>query len=174
LLYHFQLELSDVDRGIYETLDFRAIQHPSEAPPYLLSRALAYALSYQENIEFSPVGLGDPDTPALWAKDHFGNIDLWIEIGNPSAKKLHKATKTAKNVVVYTYKNAHLLVKEISENNVHRAKEIQIFAFDANFLKNLEEHLKKNCRWSILIQQGQLDVGVGEKSISTDVQKVPV
>ena len=120
MLYQFQFELSDVDRGIYETIDFRIVQHPSETGIYLLTRALAFAHSYQENLKFSSAGLGDPDSPALQASSLTGNIDLWIEIGNPSARKLHKATKVAKQASVYTYKNVEHLLKEISENDKNR------------------------------------------------------
>lgn len=172
MLYHFQFDLSDIDRGIYETLDFRIVQHPSETGHYLLTRAFAYALSYQENLQFSPSGLGDPDTPALQAGGALGSIDMWIEIGNPSTRKLHKATKLAKNVIVYTYKNAEILAKEILENKVHRADEIQIYSFDLKFLQNLELVLKKNNRWSLLFQQGQLDVDTGSGASSTEVRKI--
>ena len=37
-VYHFQIELSDVDRGVYEALDLRVARHPSESTPYLLTR----------------------------------------------------------------------------------------------------------------------------------------
>lgn len=86
MLYRFQIELSDIDRGVYETLDFRAALHPSEAAPYLLSRVLAYVLTYQEGLEFSPGGLADPEAPALRLLGNHNAIDLWIEIGNPSAR----------------------------------------------------------------------------------------
>lgn len=46
-----------------------------------------------------------------------GAIDLWIEIGNPSSKKLHKATKTANRVIIYTYKSADVL-KKISQQKL--------------------------------------------------------
>ena len=172
MLYQFKVELSDVDRGIYETLDFRIVQHPSEAAPYLLTRALAYALSYQANLEFSPAGLGDPETPALWAKSNIGNLDLWIEVGSPSARKLHKATKAADQVLIYTYKNPDLLVADILENKVHRAREVQIFALDPKFLALLERELKKSNRWSLLLQNGQIDLGTGTESYVSDVRRI--
>jgi uncharacterized protein YaeQ len=172
MLYRFRIELSDIDRGVYETLDFRIAQHPSETGPYLLTRVLAYALSYQEGLEFSGAGLSDPDAPALQKLTAQGSIELWIEIGNPSARKLHKASKAARQVIVYTYKNADLLVEEMRINEVHRAAEIQIFAFDAKFLQLLEAQLGKNNSWSILVQQGQLDVNVGTTSLITEVRRV--
>jgi uncharacterized protein YaeQ len=172
VLYRFFVELSDVDRGIYESLDFRLSQHPSETAPYLLSRALAYALSYQQGLEFSPAGLSDPDSPALLARGDHGNVDLWIEIGNPSARKLHKATKVAKQVKVYTYKNPDVLVAEIKSQQVHRADEIQIFSLNEKYLSSLEPLLEKNNRWTLLYQQGQIDIGVGSQVLTGQVQEV--
>ncbi len=171
LLYRFQIELSDVDRGIYKSLDFRISQHPSETLTYLLTRVLAYSLSFQDSLEFSASGLSDPDTPAMQVKGPHENIELWVEIGNPSAKKLHKACKVAKVVVVYTYKSVQVLIEDIQKNNVHRAKEIQIFYIDPKFLSLLENKIQKNNRWSILYQDGHLDVSVDSSLSSTDINK---
>jgi uncharacterized protein YaeQ len=172
MLYRFQIELSDIDRGVYESLDFRIAQHPSETAPYLLSRVLAYVLSYQAGLEFTPGGLADPEAPALRVPGGLNTIDLWIEIGNPSARKLHKASKTAKRVVVYTYKNAEIILQEMKSENVHRAGEIQINAFDSKFLTSLETILEKNNKWSVLIQQGQVDVEAGGQTSSTEIRRL--
>lgn len=171
MLYHFEFELSDIDRGLYESLNFRIAQHPSETAPYLLTRALAYALSYQNDLEFSLGGLSDPDSPALQTTGSQGSIGLWIEIGNPSARKLHKASKAAKQVIIYTYKNTEPLLNEMKVSNIHRANEIQIYAFESGFLQILESQLEKNNRWSLLIQQGHLDVGFGNQSTSTEIRQ---
>jgi uncharacterized protein YaeQ len=171
MLFRFQIELSDIDRGIYKTLDFRIAQHPSETLPYLLSRVLAYTLSYQEHLEFSPGGLNDPEGPALLSLGLHGTTDLWIEIGNPSARKLHKASKAAQQVIIYTYKNAENLINELRTHEIHRANNILIFAFDSKFLQSLESELIKSNCWSILHQQGHLDINTSQKSISTDLQQ---
>lgn len=171
MLYRFQIELSDVDRGIYKTLDFRIAQHPSETLTYLLTRVLAFTLSYQDTLEFSASGLSDPEGPALQIKGSQENIDLWIEIGNPSAKKLHKASKIAKVVGVYTYKSAQVLMDDIQKNSVHRANEIQIFFIDPKFLLVLENLVQKNNRWSILHQDGQVDVTMDSGSANTQIKK---
>lgn len=170
MLYRFQFEFSDIDHGIYETLDIRVAKHPSEIVPYLLTRALAYALSYKENLEFTAGGLSDPDEPALKLLSPTGNIELWIEIGNPSARKLHKASKTANQVVVYTYKNVGPLIEEIKNNKVHRANEIQIYAFDYKFLQDLEAHLQTNNSWNLLLQEKQLTVSIKDQSFQTPIQ----
>lgn len=174
MLYKFSIELSDVDRAVYETLDFRIAQHPSEIVMYLLCRVLAYALSYEEDLEFSGTGLSDPEAAALKVVSANGTVLLWIEIGNPSAKKLHKATKLAKKVVVYTYKSADVLIADIKNNDVHRAEDIEIYQVDSKFLQSLEKVLDKNNKWSVLHQQGQLDINIGSESFITEIKKVSV
>jgi len=171
MLYKFQIDLSDIDRGVYETLEFRTAQHPSENAAYLITRALAYALEYKEGLIFSPGGLADPEAPALQMTGAFGAIDLWIEIGNPTARKLHKGSKASKQVIVYTYKNPTLLIEAMRAGEVHRAEHIQVRAFDSAFIEQMETLLEKNNRWSVLYQQGTLNVESARGSASTEVKE---
>lgn len=172
MLYHFEIALSDVDRGIYQSLDFRVSQHRSENGLYLLTRTLAYCLSYQENLEFTPGGLHDPDAPALQARSAMGGFDLLIEIGNPTPKRLHKTSKASDKVTVYTYKNPELIVKEVANENVHQAEKISIHAFEQKFLETLERALKKNNKWSLLHQEGNLDLGTDGLTYSTHMRQM--
>lgn len=169
MLHRFQIELSDIDRGVYESLDFRVAQHPSETYPYLLTRVLAYCLTYQDGLEFTPGGLSDPEAPALRKLGTQNSIDLWIEIGNTSARKLHKAAKAAKEVLVFTYKNPQALISEIRTSEVHRSNEIHIFSVAPAFLESLSVRVEKNNRWSLLVQQGQCDVTIGTETIAGEV-----
>lgn len=171
-LFRFQLNFSDIDRGIYKTLDLRLAMHPSESGAYLMTRLLAYVLNEREFLEFSGEGLGDPDTPAICAKTTGGDILLWIEIGNPSARKLHKATKAARQVMVYTYKDPLALLKEIRENKVFHAEQIEIFAFPAPFLEALAQRLDRKNTWDILVQDGSLTVNIGEYSEVSEIRQV--
>lgn len=171
MLYQFHLALSDLDRGVYEDLSFRTALHPSENAAYLLSRALAYALSFEPNLQFSSGGLADPDAPALQAPGAHGSIDLWIDIGNPSARRLHKASKAADRVQVYTYKNPLALVEQIRAGDVHEFEKIQIYSFRSDFIADMEGVLEKNNRWSVLRQDARLDIDAGGgRLISTEIE----
>src|SRR5215510_2658711 len=101
-VYHLQIELSDVDRGVYESLDLRLARHPSESMRYLLTRTLAYCLSYEEGILFSKEGIASTEEPPIAVRDPTGLLLAWIEIGSPSAERLHKATKAAKRVALFS------------------------------------------------------------------------
>ncbi|HLS85346.1 MAG TPA: YaeQ family protein, partial [Burkholderiales bacterium] len=71
-LHQFTVALSDVDRGVYETLAIKAARHPSESAEYLWTRVLAYCLEYADGIAFSRGGLSDPDEPAVLVRDLTG------------------------------------------------------------------------------------------------------
>jgi uncharacterized protein YaeQ len=101
-----------------------------------------------------------------------GGFDLLIEIGNPTPKRLHKTSKASKQVVVYTYKNPDLIVKQVESENVHRAEKILIYAFEQKFLESVEAVLKKNNRWSLLHQEGHLDLAADGLTFSTRMRQL--
>lgn len=167
-LYRFRIDLSDVDRGVYESLDFRAAMHPSETPDFLLTRVLAYALNFQEGIEFAPGGLSDTDGPAIRALNLTGGLKLWIEVGNPSARKLHKGSKAAPEVKVYTYKDPTPLMRELSAADIHRSGQIAIFSVAPKFLNELILCLERDNSWSLIQTEGSVTLSVGAATLQTE------
>ena len=103
-IYTFDIELADSDRAVYQSLNLRVAQHPSETPDYLLTRVLAYCLEFAEGIAFSK-GLSDPDEPAISVRDLTGALQVWVDIGLPEPERLHRASKAAPRVAVYTHKD---------------------------------------------------------------------
>ena len=168
-LYKFQIELADIHRAVYRTLEFRTGRHPSESMPYFLTRVLAYVLNYEEDLSFAPTGLHDPDAAAIGVPDHSGGFRTLIEIGNPSARKLHKATKAAQTVKVYTYKSPKSLLEEIVSEKVHRGSEVEIFSLSPSFLAELELLLKTNNRWDIVYNEETVSVQVGEIGVTGEL-----
>lgn len=172
LLYRFRIDLSDVDRGVYEQLDFRVSLHPSESVGYMLTRVLAYALNYEDGIQFSAMGLGDPDGPAILIPGNNGNVDLWIEIGNPSAKKLHRASKAVNRLKVYTHKNPRGIFEEAESREIHRAAEIEIYAFPQAFLERLGTDLPRDVRWQVLHHERLLTVSGADKNEQVELTRL--
>ncbi len=144
-------------------------QHPSESTTYLLTRLLAYVLNYEADLAFAPSGLHDPDAAAISIPEANGGIKTLIEIGSPSARKLHKATKTARSVKIYTYKNPQTLIAEIKAEKVHRANEIEVYSFSTSFLSELEPLIKRDNRWGFLFNDGTITIQVGEASVSGEL-----
>lgn len=175
-LFRFRIEFADIDRGVYESLDFRVAQHPSENLPYLLTRVLAFALNAGQNLAFSAGGLSDPDAPCMSAPSDRGGTALWIEVGNPSARKLHKASKASQKVKVYTYKNADTLMRDLEAEGVHNLPGIDLFQFSSDFLTGLSNVLQKDNRWSLTSHDGGLNVTCssqeGDVTISGELRRI--
>jgi uncharacterized protein YaeQ len=167
-VYHLQIDLSDVDRGVYTPLDLRVARHPSETMRYLLTRVIAYCLCYEEGIAFTK-GLSDAEDPALWIKDLQGNLRAWIEIGTPSAERLHKASKASQRVVVFTHNDPDLLKKAARTKAIHKAESIEVFALDGNFLDSLDATMDRNAQWTLVHSEGILYVTCGETNLTTPV-----
>ena len=158
-VYNFDIQLSDVDRGVYETLSLRAARQPSETEEYLVTRVLAYCLEYTKGIEFTK-GLAEPDTPAIVARDLTGDLRLWVEIGSPDAERLHKAAKAAPRVVVYTHKDPALLLRQLAGARIHRATEIEIHAIDRALVDGFVARLDRRTTFDLAVTERHLYVTV--------------
>jgi uncharacterized protein YaeQ len=165
-VHHLQIELSDVDRGVYEALDLRMGRHPSESMSYLLTRTIAYSLLYEEGIAFSKGGLSSTDEPPVSIRDLQGNLRVWIEIGTPSADRLHKASKASPRVVVFTQHDPRLLMREAATRAIHKVERIEVYALAPEFLDELATLTDRNARWTLLRNDGVLYVTVGDKTVT--------
>lgn len=168
-IYNFDVELADVDRGVYETLAIRAALHPSETEESLLTRLLAYCLEYEEGIAFSKGGVSDSDEPALWVREPDGRVKLWIEIGAPDAARLHKAAKTADRVAVYTHKDPASLLRRLKDERIHRVEEIPVYGVDRRLLADLGGLLDRRMAIHLSVTGRQLYLDVAGKSLTGEI-----
>ncbi|MGD0525463.1 MAG: YaeQ family protein [Polyangiaceae bacterium] len=159
-MHHVEVTLSDVDRSVYESLDLRLARHPSESARYLLTRLLAYCLSYEDGIAFSKGGLSSTDEPPIAVHDPTGILLAWIDVGSPSADRLHKASKAARRVALYTHADPALLRREASSRAIHKVEAIEVWRFEPSFLDALEALLDRNMKLEIARNDGGLYVTV--------------
>jgi uncharacterized protein YaeQ len=163
----FELSLADSDRNVYEEIEWRVAQHPSESERYLVARVIARALEHGEGLEFSKGGVSDDEEPALVQRDLRGDLVAWIEIGSPTPDRLHKATKLCKRVVVYTWKNVGELAAAITERKTHRGDQIELHGFDPAFLDAAAAKLDRNNKWNLAVTGGSLYLTIGDTVLET-------
>lgn len=169
-IYTFEVELSDVDRGVYESLTFKAAQHPSETAEFLVTRVLAYCLEYREGISFSR-GLDVPDEPALSVRDLTGAMQVWIDIGSPDASRLHKASKATPRVVIYTHKDPDRLVRQMDGERIHRREAIEIRAVDRELVDQIAQRLERRMRCGVSVTDGHLYVTISGDTLEGSVER---
>src|SRR3982750_2169772 len=159
-IYTFDIELADSDRGAYETLALRVAQHPSETPDYLVTRVLAYCLEFAEGIGFSK-GLSDPDDPAIAVRDLTGALQVWIDIGLPDPDRLHRASKAAPRVAVYSHKDPAQWAQKLLDAKIHRADKLEVFALDRAWLARIVQRLERRMQFSLARSEGEIYLTLG-------------
>lgn len=169
-IYNFDVQLADVDRGVYDTLAFKAAQQPSETEQYLLSRVLAYCLEYAEGIAFSK-GIAEPDVPALSVHDLTGALKVWIEVGAPDAARLHKASKASPRVAVYTHRDPARLVALLAGEKIHRSASLELYGFSNGLIDGLVEHLDRRNTWEMSVTDRHIYIAVNGVTIEGDVER---
>jgi uncharacterized protein YaeQ len=171
-LYSFEIELAHVERGVYESLAFRAARHPSESAEYFVTRVLAYCLELTEGLAFSKGGLSDPDEPPLSVRDATGQLRAWIEIGVPDAARLHRAAKAAPRVAVYTHKDPGRLLRMLEGERIHRQAALELYAIDADLVAALGARLARRMVLSLTISDGHILIVDGEETLSGEIQRL--
>ena len=171
-LYNFDIELADTDRGVYESLALRVARHPSESEEYLVSRVLAYLLEHAEGIEFSR-GVSSPDEPAIVIRDRTGSMTTWIDVGMPDAARLHKASKAAQRVAVYTHRDPAQFLKQLAGERIHNAGALELYALDRSLVGALAARLERRMAFSVSVTDRELYVSIGADNITGLVIRLP-
>ena len=170
-IYNFDIELADSDRGVYESLALRVARHPSESEEHLIARLLAYLLEFVDGLAFSR-GLSDPDEPAMAVRDLTGAIDTWIDVGTPDAARLHRASKAATRVVVYTHKDPRQFLSRLAGEKIHRADKLELYAIDRALVGALVAHLDRRVALSVSVADRELFVAIGNETRSGAVVRL--
>jgi len=155
-IYTFDVQLADVDRGVYDDVSLRVARHQSETDAFMVTRLLAYLLEYEEGIGFSPDGIASTDEPAVHVRDLTGRMTAWIEVGAPDAERLHFGSKLADRVAVYTHRDPEKLRASWAGKKIHRADDVVIRSFDPAFVDAVAARLTRRSALTLSVTEAQI------------------
>ena len=156
------LEVSDIDRHYYATHALTLAQHPSETDQRLMVRVLAFALHAHERLAFGR-GLSSEDEPDLWRKSLTGEIEQWIELGQPEESRVRKACGRAGEVVVVGYSGRGFdLWWDKQAAGLARLDNLGVVDLPAGTADALAALLARNMSLQCLIQDGHVQL-IGDK-----------
>jgi uncharacterized protein YaeQ len=135
---------------------------------------LAYALEFDDGIEFSRGGLSEPDEPAIAVRDLTGAITSWIEVGTPDPARLHKAAKASPRVAVYIHKDPSQFLARLGGERIHQAEAIEIWAIDRALLAEMAARLERRMAFSVSVTDRDLYICVGSDTLSGAVRRHPL
>jgi uncharacterized protein YaeQ len=158
------LNIVDMDRNYYEQHSLTLAQHPSETDLRLMVRLLVFALHASRSLIFTK-GLSTDDEPDLWQKSLTDDIELWIELGLPSEKRLKKASGRSQQVIVYTYGSADIWWKQL-QPQLARFKNISVYHLGADITEILQTLRQRNLDIQVSIQDREVTWHSKDQSLS--------
>lgn len=166
-IYKSQIELADSDNNRYESLALTLARHPSETLERLAARLMAYCLNSSRGLEFTR-GLSTADEPDIWQHSDSGEIEHWIEVGQPEHLRLRKACGRAKLVSLYTFGNSSDTWWKLNEEAVAALPHFRGWKFDWPEIELIAAMLDRNVQLSVSIVGGIIYVDNGSSSTSLE------
>jgi len=167
-VYRANVELADVDRGVYETLKTTLARHPSETEERLVARLLAYAIFYQSDLAFTK-GICEGDLPDLWLKGADDRVLLWLEVGLPEPERLLKACRHAGRVALVACGRSLPHWEQQQLPKLQNAANLTVVTFAPGFVNQLATSLDRVINWSITISDGTLYLTIGDEAMETPI-----
>jgi uncharacterized protein YaeQ len=168
-IYRANLQLSDIDRGVYETIQTTVAQHPSETEGRLVARLLALAIFYEPGLTFTK-GLCATDEPDIWVVGPDGRTQLWVEVGLPEADRIVKASRHAERVALLACGRALTTWNQQHLPKLEKITNLTVLNVEQSFVTTLASRLERSINWSITITEGALYLTVGEETYETVIQ----
>lgn len=170
-VYRVNIQLSDIDRGVYESLQATVARHPSETEERLVARLLAYALFFEPGLSFTK-GVGAGDEPDLWLKGPDDRVLLWVEVGLPEPERLIKASRHAERVAAVVCGRSLPVWEQQHLHKLGAVSNLAVLRFDQPFINNLAAGLDRSITWSVTVNDGTLYLDAGADSFETVLQEL--
>lgn len=168
-VYKASIQLSDVDRGIYETLQATVAQHPSETEERLVARLLAYAIFHEPELTFTK-GISATDEPDLWMKGADGRVRLWVEVGLPEPDRIIKASRHSERVALLACGRTLANWEQQHLPKLEKLANLTIISIDQAFINKLASQLERSINWSITITEGTFYLTIAEETVEAAIQ----
>ena len=158
-----------MDSHYYVEHNLTMAKHPSETDLRLMVRLIAFILNANEDLVFTK-GISADDEPDLWKKSLGGEIELWIDLGQPDEKRIKKACGRSKEVIIYTYQEGMATAwwKNI-ETSLTRFSNLKVLFLDIE--GNVEVLAKRAMNLQANILDGELTLIEDEQSVEARAQR---
>lgn len=169
-IFKVDLRIADIDSNYYQDHNLTIARHPSENDERMMVRILAFLLNSQDGLVFGK-GLSVDDEPDLWVKSIIDEIELWIDVGQISDKRLRKACNRSEIVKIYTYGGNDTDVWWQQNNGkLNQINNLQVYRVPADDVILLAGLVQRTMRLQCTIQDGGLMLTNGEQTVEPVIQ----
>ncbi len=155
-IFKAELQITDMDRHYYQDHALILARHASENNERMMVRLLAFALHASESLQFTK-GLSSDDEPDLWQKKLSGEIEVWIDLGQPDEKRIRKACGRARQAIIYLYQQrSNAAWWEQNRNKLARFENLTVVSLDHESVTGLAAMAERAMRLQCTIQDGSV------------------
>ena len=145
-----------MDRNYYNDHNLTIARHPSENDERMMLRIIAFIANAHERLQFTK-GLSDDDVPDLWQISFSDEIELWIELGQPSEQRIKKGCNQSQQMKIYSYANNSFEVWWMKEKaKLKTRKNLSIFTLPEEIATTLANAVQRSMQIQVTIQDGQM------------------
>jgi uncharacterized protein YaeQ len=166
-IYKAQVTLADSDRDCFEDLSLTLAKHPSETMERMTARLLAYCLNSSRGLEFTK-GISTAEEPDIWQHSDSGEIEHWIELGQPEEPRLRKACGRSKHVSVYAFGKSSDTWWRINGELIGSLPRTDVWQFPWEDVVAATDLLKRTVQLNVSIVGGTVYIDNGSNSSSLE------
>ncbi len=175
-IYKAQLQIADMDRGLYADHALTLALHPSETEERLMVRLLAFALDVPADDHDGALvfarGLSDTDEPDLWRHALDGTLRHWVEVGQPDERRLLRACGRAGRVSIWAYASSTPIWWQGLAGRLTRQRNLEVWQIPAAQSQALAAIAERSMSLQITVQEGQVLVVHGERMVEVQPQRL--
>ena len=169
-IYKCAINLSDLNRHYYDSLNLTLALHPSEKVERMMARVLAYCLHADEYLQFTK-GLSEISEPDIWSHQLSGVMDTWIDVGEPGFDRIKKACHKAKAVYVYSFNSKSDTWWQQGRQSF-TGLSAKFYQFDAVEIEQLTGLLERTMQWSVTLSEQSIFVTSDNNSLEVTWQEL--
>ena len=179
-IFKANVQIADIDHGYYADHALTLARHPSETDERMMIRLCALAWQAHQlqdlcqgdgQLAFG-AGLSDPSEPDVWLRDFTGRTRLWVEVGQPEDKPLHKACAKADLVVTYAYGAAAGIWWRGIEGKLNRLNSLQVWRIPHEQAQSLAPLAQRSMQLQATVQDQVLMLGDGQYNVHIEAQRL--
>jgi uncharacterized protein YaeQ len=168
-LHHFDVRLSNVDRGVERDLAVKVARHPSETAERLWLRLLAFCWQWEESLAFGP-GICEPEEPDLVALGADGSTrTLLVRVGRPELARIEKDCARGGGArVAVLFESPRRLEAFLAEARAGRPERVaraELAALPEELLRPLSQREDRRAKLGLTIADDHLYLDVGGETL---------
>lgn len=155
LVVKANFNVAHVDLRLYEDFTETFAKSVDESEHHFAQRLLVYALLHRHNVQ-----INSDNSPELFIDNNPNqHVEHWIHIGAINSALLNKAEASSPHIWVF-FDGSDDVRKLLKQINKH--PRLQMVEFEDQFIDALSHSIEKQLGWSVMIDQQQISVAVGD------------